>query len=319
MSEKISLESLITEKMKTYRLDQAVAELFPEYSRSRLQQWIKSGELTVDGQNWKPRQKVMGGEKIVINAELQLETSWQGEEIPLNILFEDDEILIINKPVGMVVHPAAGNREGTLLNALVHRDPDMAGLPRAGIVHRLDKDTSGLMVVAKTLTAHSNLVEQLQDRSVSRQYEAIAVGVMTGGSSVNAPIGRHPKQRVKMAVINSGKEAITHYRVVERFRGHTHIRLKLETGRTHQIRVHMAHIHYPLVGDSVYGGRPRLPKGVSPELIEGLQHFKRQALHAGKLGLIHPATKSYMEWEQEMPEDMLALIRLLKEDVKVDD
>jgi len=319
MSEKISLESLITEKMKTYRLDQAVAELFPEYSRSRLQQWIKSGELTVDGQNWKPRQKVMGGEKIVINAELQLETSWQGEEIPLNILFEDDEILIINKPVGMVVHPAAGNREGTLLNALVHRDPDMAGLPRAGIVHRLDKDTSGLMVVAKTLTAHSNLVEQLQDRSVSRQYEAIAVGVMTGGRSVNAPIGRHPKQRVKMAVINSGKEAITHYRVVERFRGHTHIRLKLETGRTHQIRVHMAHIQYPLVGDSVYGGRPRLPKGVSPELIEGLQHFKRQALHAGKLGLIHPATKSYMEWEQEMPEDMLALIRLLKEDVKVDD
>ena len=319
MSEKISLESLITENMKANRLDQAVAELFPDYSRSRLQQWIKSGELTVDGKQWKPRQKVMGGERVVINAELKLESSWQGEAIPLDILYEDDEILIINKPVGMVVHPAAGNRESTLLNALVHRDPDMAALPRAGIVHRLDKDTSGLMVVAKTLTAHSNLVEQLQDRSVSRQYEAIAVGVMTGGSSVNAPIGRHPKQRVKMAVTNSGKEAITHYRVVERFRGHTHIRLKLETGRTHQIRVHMAHIHYPLVGDSVYGGRPRLPKGVSPELIEGLQHFKRQALHAGKLGLIHPATKSYMEWEQEMPEDMLALIRLLKEDVKVDD
>jgi len=319
MSEKISLESLITENMKANRLDQAVAELFPDYSRSRLQQWIKSGELTVDGKQWKPRQKVMGGEKIVINAELQLETSWQGEAIPLNILFEDDEILIINKPVGMVVHPAAGNREGTLLNALVHRDPGMAALPRAGIVHRLDKDTSGLMVVAKTLTAHHYLVEQLQERSVSRQYEAIAVGVMTGGGSVNAPIGRHPKQRVKMAVMESGKEAITHYRVVERFRGHTHIRLKLETGRTHQIRVHMAHIHYPLVGDSVYGGRPKLPKGVSPELIEGLQQFKRQALHAGKLGLKHPASKNYMEWEQEMPGDMQALIRLLKEDVKVED
>lgn len=317
MKEKISLESIVTEAMAGNRLDQAVADLFPEYSRSRLQQWIKSGDLTVDGAQWKPRQKVQGGEEIAIDAELKVETSWEAEAIPLHILYEDEEILVLNKPVGMVVHPAVGNRAGTLLNALVHYRPQLATLPRAGIVHRLDKDTSGLMVVAKTLTAHSDLVEQLQARSVSRQYEAITVDVMTGGGTVEAPIGRHSHQRTKMAVTGSGKEAITHYRVVERFRGHTHIRLKLETGRTHQIRVHMAHIHYPLVGDPAYGGRLKLPKGASTEVVKGLQSFKRQALHAGKLGLVHPESKNYMEWEQPIPDDMLELISLLRDDARL--
>lgn len=317
MKEKISLVNIVTEAMAGNRLDQAVADLFPEYSRSRLQQWIKSGDLKVDGAKWKPRQKVQGGEKIAIEAELKAETNWEAEAIPLNILYEDEEILVLNKPVGMVVHPAVGNRAGTLLNALVHYRPQFATLPRAGIVHRLDKDTSGLMVVAKTLTAHNDLVEQLQARSVSRQYEAITVDVMTGGGKVEEPIGRHSHQRTKMAVTASGKEAITHYRVVERFRGHTHIRLKLETGRTHQIRVHMAHIHYPLVGDPVYGGRLKLPKGVTTELIEGLQNFKRQALHASKLGLAHPESKNHMEWEQPMPDDMLKLIDLLRDDARL--
>ncbi|HEY9135929.1 MAG TPA: 23S rRNA pseudouridine(1911/1915/1917) synthase RluD [Pseudomonadales bacterium] len=317
MKEKISLANVVTEAMAGYRLDQAVADLFPEYSRARLQQWIKSGDLKVDGAKWKPRQKVQGGEKIAIEAELKAETSWEAEAIPLNILYEDEEILVLNKPVGMVVHPAVGNRAGTLLNALLHYRPQFATLPRAGIVHRLDKDTSGLMVVAKTLTAHNDLVEQLQARSVSRQYEAITVDVMTGGGKVEEPIGRHSHQRTKMAVTASGKEAITHYRVVERFRGHTHIRLKLETGRTHQIRVHMAHIHYPLVGDPVYGGRLKLPKGVTTELVEGLQNFKRQALHASKLGLAHPESKNHMEWEQPMPDDMLKLIDLLRDDARL--
>lgn len=315
MKKTISLKSIIPEAMSGYRLDQAVADLFPDYSRSRLQQWIKSGDLKVDGETWKAKQKVQGGEGIVIETELQPETSWQGEAIPLQILYEDEDILVLNKPVGMVVHPAAGNREGTLLNALVHYNAQLATLPRAGIVHRLDKDTSGLMVVAKSLTAHTGLVEQLQARSVSRQYEAITIDVMTGGGEVDAPIGRHPSQRTKMAVIDSGKEAITHYRVVERFRGHTHVRLSLKTGRTHQIRVHMAHIRYPLVGDPVYGGRLKLPKGASDELVAALQNFKRQALHARKLGLVHPASKNHMEWEQPMPDDMLELISLLKGDL----
>lgn len=316
MNEKVILNQQIPEEMGGSRLDQAAAELFPDFSRSRLQQWIKSGELKVNGGRWKPRQKVFGGELIEIKAELESADHWEAEPIPLDVVYEDDEILVLNKPAGIVVHPAAGNREGTLLNALIFYHPQLAALPRAGIVHRLDKDTSGLMVVAKTLKAHNDLVAQLQERSVSREYEAVTVEVMTGGGMVNAPVGRHPSQRTKMAVTDAGKEAITHYRVVERFRGHTHVRLKLETGRTHQIRVHMAHIQYPLVGDPVYGGRLKIPKGISSELIKGLKGFKRQALHAGKLGLIHPLTDEYMDWEQQMPEDMLALLELLKRDIR---
>jgi 23S rRNA pseudouridine1911/1915/1917 synthase len=314
MTEHITKESKVADTMMGMRLDQVVAELFSEYSRSRLQAWIKSGDLTVDGKAWKTKTKVKGGELLRLVATLESETRWVAQEIPLNICYEDDDILLLNKPAGLVVHPAAGNPDGTLLNALLHYNPELAAIPRAGIVHRLDKDTSGLMVVAKTLPAHHDLVNQLQERSVNRQYEAIAVGVMTGGGTVDAPIGRHPSQRIKMAVVSGGKEAITHYRLVERFRGHTHIRVNLETGRTHQIRVHMAHIHYPLMGDGVYGGRLRHPKGASQPLLDALRGFKRQALHAGKIGLLHPATGELMEWEAEMPEDMRQIIQVLRTD-----
>ena len=315
MNELIKRECSVAEEMVGKRLDQAVAELFPEYSRSRLQAWIKSGELKVNGEIWKIKAKVKGGEKLDLEVQLEAETRWLPEPIPLNICYEDTHILVLNKPAGLVVHPAAGNQAGTLLNALLYYSPDLAALPRAGIVHRLDKDTTGLMVVAKTLEAHHHLVSQLQARTVNRQYEAIAAGVMTGGGSVDKPIGRHPAQRVKMAVVDGGKEARTHYRVVKRFRGHTHVRVNLETGRTHQIRVHMAHIKYPLLGDSIYGGRLRHPKGASEQLLRALRGFKRQALHAGKLGLIHPVSGEHMEWEAEIPEDMQVMIRALSDDL----
>ena len=315
MNELIKRECSIAEEMVGKRLDQAVAEIFPEYSRSRLQIWIKSGELKVDGEIWKIKSRVKGGEKLDLEVQLEAETRWLPERIPLNICYEDKHILVLNKPAGLVVHPAAGNQAGTLLNALLYHTPDLAALPRAGIVHRLDKDTTGLMVVSKTLEAHHHLVSQLQARTVNRQYEALAVGVMTGGGSVDEPIGRHAVQRVKMAVTEAGKEARTHYRVVKRFRGHTHIRVNLETGRTHQIRVHMAHIKYPLLGDSVYGRRLRNPKGASEQLLSALRGFKRQALHAGKLGLIHPASGEHMEWEADIPDDMQVMIQVLSDDL----
>ena len=252
------------------RLDQIAAELFADYSRSRLQQWIKSGELTVDGRQQTPKFKLLGGEQLTISAELKAEGDWHAEEIALNIVYEDSQLIVINKPANFVVHPAAGNRQGTLLNALLFHCPQLESVPRAGIVHRLDKDTTGLMVVAKTLAAHTDLVAQLQARSVSREYEAVVSGVMTGGGLVDQPIGRHPKQRKKMAVVRDGKEARTHYRVLERFAGHSYIRLKLETGRTHQIRVHMATIKYPIVGDDTYAGRFKVHKGISPDAQRGL-------------------------------------------------
>ena len=293
------------------RLDQIAAELFPEFSRSRLQQWIKSGDLRVDGQQFPPKQKLLGGEQLSISTQLKAEGDWEAQNIPLDIVFEDEHIIVINKPANFVVHPAAGNRDGTLLNALLYHFPQLASVPRGGIVHRLDKDTTGLMVVAKTLAAHTDLVAQLQARTVSREYEAVVSGVMTGGGCVDQPIGRHPKQRVKMAVVRDGKEARTHYSVLERFAGHTHIRLKLETGRTHQIRVHMASIQYPIVGDAVYGGRFRLHKGASDQLRETLQGFSRQALHARELGLVHPDSGEFVSWQTELPEDMRALLQAL--------
>lgn len=295
------------------RLDQVAAELFSVYSRSKLQAWIKSGELTVNGNKAKTRDKMLGGEQLALKAELQEQGAWQAEAIDLDIVYEDEAILVLNKPMGLVVHPGSGNQSGTLLNALLHHSPELIHVPRAGIVHRLDKDTTGLMVVAKTLEAHTDLVAQLQDRSVSREYEAISQGVMTGGGMVEANIGRHPKQRTKMAVLNfGGKEAVTHYRLIQRFDAYTHIRLKLETGRTHQIRVHMAHIGYPLVGDSAYAGRFKIPKGLDKSLIEKLRLFPRQALHAAQLGLIHPVSGEYMEWEAELPADMVDLLAELR-------
>ncbi|MGB0664873.1 MAG: 23S rRNA pseudouridine(1911/1915/1917) synthase RluD [Pontibacterium sp.] len=316
MSEEIKLEEQVPSHLVGKRLDQAVAEIFPQYSRSRLQSWIKSGELTVDGKIYRTRDKLFGGEWLKIDATLETHDNHQPQAMDLDIVYEDDDILVINKPAGLVVHPAAGHHDGTLLNGLLHHYPDINLVPRAGIVHRLDMDTTGLMVVAKTIEAQTNLVEQLQDRSMGREYEAVVNQVMTGGGCVDEPMGRHSKNRQKMAVVGVGKEAITHYRVLSKFRAHTHIRLKLETGRTHQIRVHMSYINYPLVGDQLYGGRFRLPKGVSDQLQQCLRDFKRQALHAKKLELWHPRTGEQMSWEVPLPEDMQRMIAILRADAK---
>lgn len=314
MTEKVQLSATVSDDLIGKRLDQAVAELFPDYSRSRMQGWIKDGQLTVDGEVKRPRDKLQGGELLTIAAELDVIDQYKAVEMPLNIIFEDDDIIIINKPAGLVVHPAAGHWDDTLLNGLLHYYPAIAQVPRAGIVHRLDMDTTGLMVVAKTIQAQTELVSQLQDRSMGREYEAVVGGVMTGGGTVEEPLGRHSRNRQKMAVVGVGKEAITHYRVLKKFRAHTHIRLKLETGRTHQIRVHMSYINYPLVGDQLYGGRFRLPKGVSPQLLEKLKGFKRQALHAKRLELFHPSTGELMAWEVDLPDDMQSLLKSLKRD-----
>ncbi len=314
MSENIELESRVPSEYTGKRFDQIVALLFPEYSRSRLTAWIKDGAILVDGKQLKPREKLYGGEKIMIEAVLEDMESHEGEEMPLDIVYEDDDIMVINKPAGLVVHPAVGHRNGTLLNGLLYHCPAIAQVPRAGIVHRLDMDTTGLMVVAKTIQAQLDLVGQLQDRSMGREYEAITNGVMTGGGCVEEPMGRHGTNRLKMAVVSMGKEAVTHYRLLEKFRAHSHIRLKLETGRTHQIRVHMAHINYPLLGDQTYGGRARLPKGIEEETIEALRGFKRQALHAKKLELWHPGTGEQVSWEIPLPEDFENLLDVLKND-----
>lgn len=312
MTETIYMQRVVPVEMRGQRLDQVAATLFPDYSRSRLQAWIKAGELTVEGAVIRPRDKLFGGETLQLAAQLEHQDVWQAEDIDLDIVFEDEHLLVVNKPAGLVVHPAAGNYSGTLVNALLHYLPAQDTLPRAGIVHRLDKDTTGLMVVAKTLPAHTSLVAQLQARSVSRVYEAVVQGPLTGGGRVEADLGRHPKNRKQMAVVpHGGKPAITHYELIHRFEAHSHVRLRLETGRTHQIRVHMAHIHYPLVGDPVYGKRPRLPAGANPQLLETLKNFPRQALHAARLGLIHPASGQPVRWQVPLPDDMLALLDAL--------
>jgi len=298
------------------RLDQALAELFPDYSRARLQQWLRAGQVLVDGHQRRPRDKVLGGEEVVITLTPQQEVSNLPQSIALDIVYEDSALLVINKPAGLVVHPGAGNPQGTLLNALLHHAPELANVPRAGIVHRLDKDTSGLLVVARNLIAQKALVEQLQAHSLQRGYEAIVAGVMTAGGRIETQLGRDPRARTRMSVAREGqgKLAITHYRVIERFRAHTHVKLQLETGRTHQIRVHMAHIRHPIIGDPDYGGRLRLPPGASEALIEALRHFKRQALHAASLGLVHPGTGETMQWTMHLPTDMRQLLQVLKED-----
>ena len=313
MSDKIELEAVVPENLGGDRLDQVAAQLFPDYSRSRLQAWIKKGELQVDGQQHRPRDKVSAGALLLINTELEQEVGWLPQDIDLDIIYEDASILVLNKPAGLVVHPGAGHADGTLVNALLARAPELAQLPRGGIVHRLDMETSGIMVVARTLAAHHHLVDQLQTRTVKREYCAVCIGAMTGGGTIDEPMGRHPKQRKKMAVLAiGGKPAITHYRIAQRFGHHTRITVNLETGRTHQIRVHMSHRHYPLIGDPVYGGRPRIPKGASDTLIDALRGFRRQALHAQKLGLIHPETGEDMQFECPLPEDMLALLAVLQ-------
>ncbi|MBS3951633.1 MAG: 23S rRNA pseudouridine(1911/1915/1917) synthase RluD [Methylomicrobium sp.] len=307
------LSSNVPDEMAGMRLDQVLAELFSEYSRSKLQTWVKAGKVTVNGRVLKPKDRLEGGEDVEVDAEAERVIECVAESIPLDIVYEDEALLIINKPAGLVVHPAVGNWTGTLQNALLSHCPELDTLPRAGLVHRIDKETSGLLMVAKTLPAHTSLVRQLQEREINREYLAVTKGRMIAGGTVDEPIGRHPHDRIRYVVRMNGKEAITHYRVVERFTRNTLIRVKLETGRTHQIRVHMAHIHFPLVGDQVYGGRFQMPAQCGERLERILRGFKRQALHAEKLGLVHPLTGEYCEWVQEMPEDMKELLAAFRE------
>lgn len=317
MTAKIALAASVPNELDGARLDQIAASLFADYSRGRLQQWIKDGSLLVNAQQKRSKDRLMVGDRLELKAELEdsPDHDWQAEPLPLDIVYEDDDVLVLNKPAGTVVHPAAGNRSGTLMNGLLHHCPSLQHVPRAGIVHRLDKETTGLMVVAKTLPAHHRLVRQLQRRDVTRQYQAVVQGVLTAGGTVDVPLGRHPVSRKKRAVIKEGKSSVTHYRVLTRFRAHTHVLCQLETGRTHQIRVHMSHIRHPLVGDPVYGGRLHIPSGASAALAQELRAFRRQALHAAALGFVHPVSGEEMRWEASLPADMQQLLDTLKTDM----
>ncbi|HFQ4855786.1 TPA: 23S rRNA pseudouridine(1911/1915/1917) synthase RluD [Vibrio vulnificus] len=317
MAQQIELTNTVKDSQLGQRLDQAIAELFADFSRSRLKEWLLDGKVTVDGNVvTKPRMKVMGGEVITVLAELEDEVRWEAQDIPLDIVYEDDDILVINKPRDFVVHPGAGTPDGTVLNALLFHCPEVAEVPRAGIVHRLDKDTTGLMVVAKTVPAQTRLVRALQKRNITREYEAIAIGRMTAGGKVDKPIGRHATKRTLMAVSPMGKPAVTHFRVAEHFREHTRIRLRLETGRTHQIRVHMSYLQHPLLGDAAYGGRARIPAGASEDVTAMIRNFDRQALHAVMLRFEHPITGEEMEFHAPVPDDMVELTETLRRDAQ---
>lgn len=302
----------IPHELAGLRLDQALAKMFPEYSRSRLTAWLKEGRIRVDGTSPKPRERIAGGEEILLDATPEPAVQSAPEPMALDICYEDADLLIINKPAGLVVHPGAGNVSGTLLNGLLAHAAELGNLPRAGIVHRIDKLTTGLLVVAKTLEAHTALTRALADHDIRRSYVAVVTGVLTGGGRIDAPIGRHPVDRTRMAVREGGRHAVTHYRVRERFAAHTAVDVELETGRTHQIRVHFAHRQHPLVGDPVYGGRLKLPKSANDEVIETLRGFKRQALHAGRLELEHPATREALVIEAPVPADLRRLLDVLR-------
>ena len=308
-----TLTIIIPERMTGDRLDVALSEMLPDYSRSKITAWIKSGDALINNKAFKPKDKVNGSQIVMLSLNKKQNNDWSAENIALNIVFEDEDIIIINKPFGLVTHPGAGNWNGTLANALLYYDPELSKLDRAGIVHRLDKNTSGLMVIARNEKSQKYLVEQLQSHSVVREYSAIVYGHMISGGSVNDPIGRDPKDRIKQAVSSNGKDATTHYRVIDRFKSHTHVKAILETGRTHQIRVHLSHIGYPLLGDPMYGGRVRFPKKASEILKESLLGFKRQALHSKKLTLNHPSTGELMSWKAPLPDDMLELLDILNE------
>jgi 23S rRNA pseudouridine1911/1915/1917 synthase len=312
--ERIERRLIVPGDLAGRRLDQAAAELLPEFSRSRLKTWIDAGRLTVSGRSARARTLLKGGEELELSTDLETAGEAAPEPIPLDVVHEDDALIVIDKPAGLVVHPGAGNASGTLQNALLHRFPELAVLPRAGLVHRLDKDTSGLLLVARTITSHKTLVASLERRTIRRTYQAVCHGVLTGGGTVDAPIGRHPRERTKMAVVERGRAAVTRYRVLARFRAHTHCEVELETGRTHQIRVHMAHIRSPLVGDPVYGGRARQPRGPSEELRRVLSSFKRQALHATRLALQHPESGEPLAFESVLAADLRALIAALRAD-----
>ena len=290
-----------------------MAQMLPDYSRSKITTWVRSGGALINGKTFKPKEKILGGEIVTLNIKAEKTNDWKAEDIPLDIVFEDDNIIVVNKPVGLVTHPGAGNWTGTLANALLHYDPSLANLDRAGIVHRLDKNTSGLMVVARSELAQKNLVEQLQTHAISREYSAIVYGHMISGGTVDEPIGRDPKDRIRQAVVEGGKDAITHYRVIDRFAHHTHVKAILETGRTHQIRVHLSYIGHPLIADPMYGGKIRFPKKADYHLKNALKKFKRQALHAEKLTLTHPITFEQMSWKAPLPQDLQDLLKVLQE------
>jgi len=296
------------------RFDQALAQALPQYSRARLKTWIESGAVQVDGRPLRGKDRVLGGEQVRIRAELPVQDRVQAEAMPLAVVFRDRTLLVIDKPAGLVVHPGAGNARHTLQNALLALDPKLALVPRAGLVHRLDKDTSGLLLVARTPEAHSALTAAMAARQITREYLAVCTGVLTGGGTIDEPIGRHRTQRTRMAVRSDGRPAVTHYRIERRFRAHTLVRVTLETGRTHQIRVHLAHIGFPVVGDPAYGGRRRIPKGSSPALAAELRAFPRQALHAARLSLSHPLTHREHEWRSPLPADMQRLLAALEAD-----
>ena len=307
------LQIIIPSRMKGARLDASLAEMLPDYSRSKITAWIKSGDALINGKIFKPKGKTSGDEIVFLTLNQKQSNDWTAEEIPLNVVYEDEDIIVINKQFGMVTHPGAGNWTGTLANALLYYDSTLSRLDRAGIVHRLDKNTSGLMVVARNEKSQKYLVEQLQNHSVDREYSAIVYGHMIAGGTVDEPIGRDSRDRVKQAVSQSGKEALTHYRAIDRFKSHTHVKAILETGRTHQIRVHLSYVGHSLIGDPMYGGRVRFPKKASEELKKALLSFKRQALHSKKLTLKHPISGEVMSWKAPLPDDMQDLLSVLKE------
>ena len=304
---------IIPDRLIGQRIDSAMAQMLPDYSRSKITTWVRSGGALINGKTFKPKEKILGGEIVTLNIKAEKTNDWKAEDIPLDIVFEDNDIIVVNKPVGLVTHPGAGNWTGTLANALLHYDPSLANLDRAGIVHRLDKNTSGLMVVARSELAQKNLVEQLQNHAVSREYSAIVYGHMISGGTVDEPIGRDPKDRIRQAVVEDGKDAVTHYRVIDRFAHHTHVKAILETGRTHQIRVHLSYIGHPLIADPMYGGKIRFPKKADDHLKNALKKFNRQALHAKKLTLTHPITLEQMSWKAPLPQDLKDLLKVLQE------
>jgi len=305
------LQILIPIRLIGERIDAALAEMLPDFSRSKVTQWIKSGDALINEKTFKPKDKVKGGEIVYLTLNQKKNNDWAPEKIPLDIVFEDDDIIVINKQYGLVTHPGAGNWNGTLANALLYYDSSLSLLDRAGIVHRLDKNTSGLMVIARNEKSQKYLVEQLQSHSVEREYSALVYGHMIAGGSIDEPIGRDPKDRIKQAILSSGKAALTHYRIIDRFKSHTHVKAILETGRTHQIRVHLSHIGHSLIGDPMYGGRVRFPKKADEVLKQELFNFKRQALHSKKLSLIHPSSGESMSWKAPLPDDMMKLLNIL--------
>jgi len=315
-AEETRLQGVIPELYNGFRLDKALATLFDQYSRSAIQHWIKDGLVTLDGKTEGQKTKVREGQSVVIHVPAPVATDSQAQDIPLDIVYQDEDILVINKPAGLVVHPGTGNPDGTLLNALLHFDPSLAVLPRAGIVHRIDKETTGLLVIARNERAVKSLVEAIQEKQVRREYLAVIVSQIVAGGTIDAPIGRHSRERTKMAVSNRGKPAVTHYRVEEKFRAHTLVRVILDTGRTHQIRVHMNWQGHPIAGDPVYGKRLHVPPASSEKLLNTLRGFRRQALHAETLALHHPVSGELLSWTVPMPADMQQLVDVLREDTK---